>query len=304
MDYKAVLDEFYGDFKGKLETAKAKDGMKPNDPTDVPDVHCDLCGRPMQIRTGGTGVFLGCTGYNLPPKERCKGTKNLMAVEAFANQTADDESDEVLSLLEKKRCPKCHTAMDGYIVDGGLKLHVCGNNPDCDGYLLEKGVFDTHKGNDAPTIDCDKCDGQMELKTGRFGAYFACQKCDNTRKVQKDGQPAPPRMTAIPMPHLRSVRFDDHYILREGAAGLFLAASKFPKIRETRPPKVAELQAIQGELDPKFHYLLSAPTTDNDGNPTILRWSRKNAEQYVGSEKDGKATKFALVWRGGAWVIE
>lgn len=305
VDYKAVLDEFYGDFKGKLETAKAKDGMKPNDPTDVPDVHCDLCGRPMQIRTGGTGVFLGCTGYHLPPKERCKGTKNLMAVEAFANQTSDksdNESDEILSLLEKKRCPKCHTAMDGYIVDGGLKLHVCGNNPDCDGYLLEKGVFETHKGNDAPTIDCDKCDGQMELKTGRFGAYFACQKCDNTRKVQKDGQPAPPRMTPILMPHLRSVRFDDHYILREGAAGLFLAASKFPKIRETRPPKIKELQTIQDELDPKFHYLLSAPTTDPDGNPTILRWSRKNAQQYVGSEKDGKATKFALVWQNGAWV--
>ena len=144
----------------------------------------------------------------------------------------------------------------------------------------------------------------MSLKTGRFGAYFACNSCDNTRKVLKNGEAAPPRMTAINMPHLRSQRFDDHYVLREGAAGLFLAASKFPKVRETRPPKVAELQAIQGELDPKFHYILSAPTIDDDGNPTILRWSRKNAEQYIGSEKDGKATKFALVWRGGAWVGE
>lgn len=301
VNYKVVLDEFYGDFKDKLETAKAKDGMKPNDPTDVPDIHCDLCDRPMQIRTGGTGVFLGCTGYNLPPKERCKGTKNLMAVEAFASQASDDD-DEVQALLTKKRCPKCHTAMDGYVVDGGLKLHVCGNNPDCDGYLLEQGVFEAQKGVDTPTIDCDKCDGQMELKTGRFGAYFACQKCDNTRKVLKNGEAAPPRMTAIPMPHLRSQRFDDHYVLREGAAGLFLAASKFPKIRETRPPKVTELKAITEQLDPKFHYILTAPVTDDDGNPTILRWSRKNAEQYIGSEKDGKATKFALVWRKGAWV--
>lgn len=300
-NYKTVLDNFYGDFKSKLDNAKQKDGMKPNDPTNVPDVHCDLCNRPMQIRTGGTGVFLGCTGYHLPPKERCKGTKNLMPVEAFASQTSDDD-DEVQALLVKKRCPKCQTAMDGYVVDGGLKLHVCGNNPDCDGYLLEKGVFESKMQSDAPTIDCDKCDGQMLFKTGRFGAYFACQQCDNTRKVLKNGEPAPPRMTAIAMPHLRSLRFDDHYILREGAAGLFLAASKFPKIRETRPPKVAELQAIQHELESKFHYLLSAPTMDDDGNPTIVRWSRKNAEQYIGSEKDGKATKFALVWRNGAWV--
>ena len=72
--------------------------------------------------------------------------------------------------------------MDGYIVDGGLKLHVCGNNPDCDGYLPEKGVFETAGNDDVPTIPCDKCDGQMVPKTGRFGAYFACQQCDNTVK--------------------------------------------------------------------------------------------------------------------------
>jgi DNA topoisomerase-1 len=269
----------------------------------------------MQIRTGSTGVFLGCTGYNLPPKERCKGTKNLMPVEAFASQTAqaskaegleddDTNNDEVVALLEKKRCPICHTAMDGYIVDGGLKLHVCGNNPDCSGYLLEKGVFEVAGKGDVPTIPCDKCDGEMELKTGRFGAYFACQSCDNTRKVLKNGDAAPPRMTPIDMPELRSQRFDDHYILREGAAGLFLAASKFPKVRETRPPKVSELRAIQEKLEEKFHYIMSAPDTDHDGHPTILRWSRKNAEQYVGSEKDGKATKFALVYRKGKWVEE
>ncbi len=144
----------------------------------------------------------------------------------------------------------------------------------------------------------------MVLKTGRFGAYFACQQCDNTRKVLKNGDAAPPRMTAIPMPELKSQKFDDHYILREGAAGLFLAASKFPKVRETRPPKLSELRAIQDQLEDKFQYLFSAPDTDNEGNPTILRWSRKNAEQYIGSEKDGKATKFALVYRKGKWVEE
>lgn len=301
-DWKAVLDRFYHDFKHKLDYAKTTDGMRPNNPTNVPDIHCDLCHRPMQIRTGSTGVFLGCTGYNLPPKERCKGTKNLMPVSAFEFD-ADDDSAEVNALMEKKRCPKCNTAMDGYIVDGGLKLHICGNNPDCDGHVLEKGVFEIGGAtSDAPTIDCDKCDGQMELKTGRFGAYFACRKCDNTRKVLKNGQAAPPRMTPIDMPKLRSQKFDDHYVLREGAAGLFLAASKFPKVRETRPPKLSELREIKDQLEPKFYYLLDAPDTDDVGNPTILRWSRKNQEQYVGSEKDGKATRFALVWRDGAWV--
>lgn len=306
-DWKGVLDEFYGDFKTKLEHAKDEDGMRPNDPTDVPDVHCDLCNRPMQLRNGSTGVFLGCTGYNLPPKERCKGTKNLMPVEAFANldDSEIDDSVEVKELMEKKRCPKCGTAMDGYIVDGGLKLHICGNNPDCDGYTLEEGKFEV-PGSDAPTIDCNKCDGQMELKTGRFGPYFACNKCDNTRKVLKNGEPAPPRMDPIPMPELKSQKHDDHFILREGAAGLFLAASKFPKVRETRPPKLSELRAIKDKMEDKFQYLFEGPDEDPDGNPTILRWSRKKKEQYIGSEslKTNKATRWGVYWRNGEWVEE
>ena len=305
-DWKDVLDNFYGDFKKKVEHAKDADGMRPNDPTDVPDVHCDLCNRPMQLRTGSTGVFLGCTGYNLPPKERCKGTKNLMPVEAFANlddPEGNDEAAEVRDLMEKKRCPKCATAMNGYIVDGGLKLHVCGNNPDCDGYVLEEGKFEV-PGSDSPTIDCNKCDGQMELKTGRFGPYFACQNCDNTRKVLKTGEPAPPRMDPIDMPELKSIKHEDHFILREGAAGMFLAASKFPKVRETRPPKLAELREIKDKMEDKFQYLFEGPDEDPEGNPTILRWSRKKKEQYIGSEKNGKASRWGLFWRKGEWVEE
>ena len=305
-DWKDVLDNFYGDFKKTLERAKEKDGMRPNDPTDVPDVHCDICSRPMQLRTGSTGVFLGCTGYNLPPKERCKGTKNLMPVEAFANLDESDAADEVAEvkdLMEKKRCPKCGTAMNGYIVDGGLKLHICGNNPDCDGYILEEGKFEV-PGSDAPTIDCDKCDGQMELKTGRFGPYFACQQCDNTRKVLKTGEAAPPRMDPIHLPELKSTKHDDYFILREGAAGLFLAASKFPKVRETRAPKLAELRPIKDKMEDKFQYLFDGPDEDPDGNPTILRWSRKKKEQYIGSEKNGKATRWGVYWRNGEWVEE
>lgn len=305
-DWKDVLDNFYGDFKTTLDRAKEKDGMRPNDPTDVPDVHCDLCDRPMQLRTGSTGVFLGCTGYNLPPKERCKGTKNLMPVEAFANldeAEGDDEAAEVRDLMEKKRCPKCSTAMNGYIVDGGLKLHVCGNNPDCDGYVLEEGKFEV-PGSDSPTIDCNKCDGQMELKTGRFGPYFACQQCDNTRKVLKTGEAAPPRMDPIHLPELKSTKHDDYFILREGAAGMFLAASKFPKVRETRAPKLAELRQIKDKMEDKFQYLFEGPDEDPDGNPTILRWSRKKKEQYIGSEKNGKATRWGVYWRNGKWVEE
>ncbi|MHA3059290.1 type I DNA topoisomerase [Acinetobacter sp. ANC 4636] len=299
--WKELLDTFYGDFKKRLNVAQGEQGMRRNQPVEVADVHCPECSRPMQIRTGTTGVFLGCSGYNLPPKERCKGTLNLTPVESLAI-LSDDDGAETADLMSKRRCPKCGTAMDSYVIDGGRKLHVCGNNPDCGGYELEEGEFKI-KGYDGPTIPCDKCDGEMQLKTGRFGPYFACTSCENTRKVLKNGQPAPPRVDPIKMEHLRSAKHDDFFVLRDGAAGLFLAASKFPKVRETRAPKVAELRTVAEQLDPKYQYLLKAPDTDPEGNTTIVKFSRKNQAQYIGSETpEGKPTKWSLVYQDGKWI--
>lgn len=300
-NWKQLLDTFYGDFKKRLTHAASTEGMRRNEPVEVPVVHCPQCERAMQIRTGTTGVFLGCSGYNLPPKERCKGTLNLTPVESLA-ALSDDDSAETVDLMSKKRCPICSTAMDSYVIDGGRKLHICGNNPDCSGYEVEEGEFKI-KGYDGPTIPCDKCDGEMQLKTGRFGPYFACMNCDNTRKVLKSGQPAPPRVDPIKMEHLRSAKHDDYFVLRDGAAGLFLAASKFPKVRETRAPKIAELRSVQDQLDDKFKYLLAAPDTDPQGNPAILKFSRKSQSQYVASETaDGKATKWSMLYQDGKWT--
>ncbi|MFT4020173.1 MAG: type I DNA topoisomerase [Acinetobacter sp.] len=300
-NWKELLNSFYGDFKNRLNTAQGDSGMRRNQPVEVADVHCPECSRAMQIRTGTTGVFLGCSGYNLPPKERCKGTLNLTPVESLAI-LSDDDGAETADLMSKRRCPICSTAMDSYVVDGGRKLHVCGNNPDCDGFEIEEGEFKI-KGYDGPTIPCDKCDGEMQLKTGRFGPYFACMSCDNTRKVLKNGQPAPPRVDPIKMEHLRSTKHDDFFVLRDGAAGLFLAASKFPKIRETRAPKVSELRSVAEQLDAKYQFLLQAPDTDPEGNPAIVKFSRKNQAQYVGSETpEGKQTKWSLVYQDGKWV--
>ncbi len=300
-NWKELLDSFYGDFKKRLTNAQSEAGMRRNLPVEVDSVACPECGRPMQIRTGTTGVFLGCSGYNLPPKERCKGTLNLTPVESLA-VLSDDDAAETADLMSKKRCTICSTAMDSYVLDGSRKLHICGNNPDCHGFELEQGQFKI-KGYDGPSFPCEKCDGEMQLKTGRFGPYFACNSCDNTRKVLKNGQPAPPRVDPIKMEHIRSSKHDDYFVLRDGAAGLFLAASKFPKIRETRAPKVAELRSVADQLDAKYQFLLAAPDTDPEGNATLVKFSRKNQCQYVGSENaEGKATKWSLVYQDGKWV--
>ncbi|MCC5888105.1 MAG: type I DNA topoisomerase [Gammaproteobacteria bacterium] len=299
LNWKTVLDEFYEDFRGKLDAAaKPEGGMRPNAPTNT-DIDCPACGRKMQLRTASTGVFLGCSGYGLPPKERCTQTLNLIPGEEAVDLDADEES-ESKALRRKRRCPKCSTSMESYLLDEKRKLHVCGNNPDCDGFEVELGEFRI-KGYEGPTLDCDKCGAEMQLKSGRFGKYFGCTECKNTRKLLRSGQPAPPKMDPVPMPELACEKVDDTYVLRDGAAGLFLAASKFPKNRETRAPLVRELKPHKEEIDPKWHFVLEAPETDPDGNPTVLRWSRKLNEQYVMTEKEGKPTGWRAVYADGRW---
>ncbi|OBY89585.1 MULTISPECIES: type I DNA topoisomerase [Pseudomonas] len=302
-DWKNVLDEFYGDFRKKLDLAEASnDGMRANQPT-LTDIPCRECGRPMMIRTASTGVFLGCSGYSLPPKERCKATVNLIPGDEIA---ADDEGESESRVLRgKHRCPICSTAMDAYLVDEKRKLHICGNNPDCAGYEIEEGQYRI-KGYEGPSLECDKCGSEMQLKTGRFGKFFGCTNptCKNTRKLLKNGEPAPPKMDAIRMPELKCEKVDDIYVLRDGASGLFLAASQFPKNRETRAPLVAELLPHKDELDPKYHFLLAAPAKDPDGRPAVIRFSRKTKEQYVQSEVDGKPTGWRAFFDGGKWKVE
>ncbi|MDG2327068.1 MAG: DNA topoisomerase, partial [Halioglobus sp.] len=304
-DWRDLLDAFYAEFSGLLEAAAEPEpaGMEPNEPT-MTDIKCSKCDRDMQIRTASTGVFLGCSGYALPPKERCKNTINLTSGDEAIREDADDEA-ESRQLLERHRCKKCNAAMDSYLIDEDRKLHVCGNNPDCDGFEVEHGKFKI-KGYEGPILECDKCSAEMQLKNGRFGKYFGCtsEECKNTRKLLRNGEAAPPKMDPVPMPELECQKVEDTYVLRDGAAGMFLAASQFPRNRETRAPFVDELLPHKSEIDPKYKFIFGAPIEDDDGNRAQVRYSRKSKEQYVMTEKDGKATGWKAFYRKGKWEEE
>ncbi|OIM99762.1 DNA topoisomerase I [Idiomarina sp. MD25a] len=305
-NWKETLDKFYEDFKANLEQAERdpnEGGMRGNQMV-MTDIECPKCGREMGIRTASTGVFLGCSGYNLPPKERCTQTLNLTPGEEAVKVTDEDER-ETEALRAKKRCAKCGTAMDSYLIDEKRKLHVCGNNPTCDGYLIEQGEFRI-KGYDGPTIECDKCGSEMQLKTGRFGKYFDCtnDECKNTRKLLRNGEPAPPKEDPVPLPELPCEDSDAYFVLRDGASGIFLSANTFPKSRETRAVKVKELARFKDRLPDKFKYLAEAPQEDDEGNEAIVRFSRKNKEQYVVTEVHKKQTGWKAHYKGGKWVID
>ncbi|GAB7200577.1 hypothetical protein OS31_23200 [Dickeya oryzae] len=303
-EWKAVLDEFFAEFSKQLETAELEPdegGMKPNQMV-LTSIDCPTCSRQMGIRTASTGVFLGCSGYALPPKERCKTTINLIPEAEVLNVLEGDEA-ETNALRARRRCSKCGTAMDSYLIDNQRKLHVCGNNPSCDGYEIEHGEFRL-KGYDGPVVECEKCGSEMHLKMGRFGKYMACtnESCGNTRKILRNGEVAPPKEDPVPLPELACEKSDAYFVLRDGAAGVFLAANTFPKSRETRAPLVEELVRFRDRLPEKLRYLADAPVTDPEGNKTLVRFSRKTKQQYVSSEKEGKATGWSAFYVDGKWA--
>ncbi|PHM66232.1 type I DNA topoisomerase [Xenorhabdus sp. KJ12.1] len=305
-NWKGVLDEFFVNFSEQLDIANKdpeEGGMRPN-PMVITSIECPTCSRPMGIRTATTGVFLGCSGYALSPKERCKQTINLIPENEILNILEGDDA-ETNALRARRRCSKCGTAMDSYLIDTQRKLHVCGNNPACDGYEVENGEFRI-KGYDGPIVECDKCGSEMHLKMGRFGKYMGCtnEGCKNTRKILRSGEVAPPKEDPVPLPELPCEKSDAYFVLRDGAAGVFLAASTFPKSRETRAPLVEELAQFKDRLPEKLRYLAEAPIQDPEGNKTIVRFSRKTKQQYVSSEKNGKATGWTAFFVDGTWTVK
>ncbi len=293
------LNTFYKDFSKTLEQAKKpmdEGGMADNRPLVI-DITCPKCHKyKMALHSGRTGNFLACQGYydkNVPKEARCTKTLNLKEINlnAFGRDLSEEEEAELMR--RRKRCPLCGTAMDSFLMDGHTKIHICGRTPHCNGYLLETGDFNTEIDN-GPKIDCERCGCPMELKEGRFGRYMACtnHECGNTRKILKNGEVAPPREAAVELPELLCKAKGSHYVLRDGATGIFLAANNFPRVRETRAPLVSELKRFKDRISSKFYYLAEGPEKDPNGRPVEVRFSRKLKKQYLVSFDDNGRPAF------------
>ncbi len=304
-DWKGKLDEFYKGFSEELTKAQlpmAQGGMPDNKPLVI-DMICPQCGKyKMAVHSGRTGNFLACLGYfdeSVKKADRCGKTLNLTEIDLnFFDKKDISEEDEAALMRKRKRCPICDAAMDAFFVDDHTKLYICGTAPKCNGYVIEHGDFSKEK-DAGPKVDCERCGSNMVLKEGRFGKYMACTnaECGNTRKILKNGEVAPPKQPAVDLPELPCQTKGSHFVLRDGATGIFLAAHNFPAVRETRAPLVSELKRFKDRISPKFYYLAEGPESDPEGNPMQVRYSRKTKRQYLCSyTKEGKATGYSVFY--------
>jgi DNA topoisomerase-1 len=163
----ALLKEFYGPFD--LQVNQAFDKVESLKPKAVEtDYTCPTCGKPMVLRQGPRGPFLGCTGY---PK--CKTLLNV-----------DEEGKPVEqeSNITEHACPLCGKPM---MKREGKRGPFLG----CTGYPKCKGVVDLDEAGE-PVAEslvvaeepCAKCGKPMIRRMGKRGPFLGCSgypKCRN-----------------------------------------------------------------------------------------------------------------------------
>ncbi len=155
-----ILSEFWQPFIKQVndidEQVKRKDVT-----TELLEEKCPKCDKPLAIRLGKRGRFIGCTGY-----PECDYTQDL------SNPTGEKSGPEV---VEGRACPECKGAL--HIKTGRYGRFIgCSNYPDC------KFIEPLEKPADTG-VTCPKCHTAMILKRkSRKGKIFyscaAYPKCD------------------------------------------------------------------------------------------------------------------------------
>ena len=135
-------------------------------PTARPDEACPECGRPLQLRHGKHGAFLGCSAY-----PDCDYLRPLKVIE---------HDEDVEKPLEGSVCPLCdHTLA---IRKGRYGLFIgCSHYPACH-YVAD--IND--QGNSDPA--CPVCEkGHLVARTSRYGKrFYACDAYPGCRYIIND----------------------------------------------------------------------------------------------------------------------
>jgi DNA topoisomerase I len=112
--WEPVIKEFYDPFAKNL--AEKYESVEKRDTSEVTDIICDLCGKPMVIKRSRFGKFLGCSGF-----PDCRNIKPL--------------PEASLGI----KCPKCK---EGDVISRntrrGKVFYGCSRYPDCDFAVWDK----------------------------------------------------------------------------------------------------------------------------------------------------------------------
>lgn len=145
-----MLKVFWQPFRDKVKEIQAT--VKRSDVThEAMDENCPKCGKPLSIRLGKRGRFVGCTGY-----PDCDYTRTMEGEEHSASEP---------EVVPDRTCPDCGSPLH-------IKLGRYGKFIGCSGYPKCKHMEPLEKPTDMG-VQCPECKkGNMLKRKSRYGKYF------------------------------------------------------------------------------------------------------------------------------------
>ncbi len=156
-----LLEDFYRQFAGSVQTAEAK--MLNLKTLGFPtDIHCPNCDRPLHIRMSRNGAYLSCSGY-----PECSFSSNYERDEkGVIHLMGEQVSDE--------SCEKCGRPMV-------QKKGKYGTFLACSGYPACKNTKTPGSGLPCPR---EGCDGELVPRVGRGGRrFYGCNRYPDCKTV-------------------------------------------------------------------------------------------------------------------------
>lgn len=145
-----VLDEFWHGFHQQVEEKQSIPRQEITQ--EALDEACPKCSKPLAIRLGKRGKFVGCTGY-----PECDYTRNLN----------DDQAtvEEAPTIVEGRECPKCQSPLV-------IKQGPYGKFIGCSAYPKCKHIEPLEKPKDTG-VTCPECNkGSLIERKSRYGKMF------------------------------------------------------------------------------------------------------------------------------------
>jgi DNA topoisomerase-1 len=160
MEWIPLLEKFWKPFKEQID--HTQEHVKRSDVTqEKMDEACPECGKPLAIRLGRHGRFIGCTDY-----PTCSYARNL---------GDDAHAQAPTETVEGRTCPQCESTL---IIKQGRygKFIGCSSYPKC------KFIEPLEKPTDTG-VNCPQCKkGTLLLRKSRRGkVFYSCStypKCD------------------------------------------------------------------------------------------------------------------------------
>lgn len=149
-----VLHSFYDGFAKTLDKAESDmEGKRVKVPDEPTDILCEQCGRPMVIKIGPFGKFLGCSGF-----PDCKFTKKIVTE-------------------TQGTCPRCGRKMLAKKSKKGKPFFGCEDYQNCNFMSWDMPLAEK----------CPNCGSSLFKKTGKLGKiYCAKDGCGYERPLDKE----------------------------------------------------------------------------------------------------------------------